>query len=496
MVYRRQTTVNSVSGNDGIGVNWEAKRGVALYALRTATVFSVWAVVAVCSSAGAAEVEPGKLDGIWRSVGYGLAVEVEGDRFTLYETTAVSRLKVQEGDLEALGKLAGTVRMDKDGQRFRVMNPSSIAPITFERVERLPGPDDVLDAGDARRAFDIVWQTFDENYAFFELRGVDWDAEGDKWRGELTADAGEAELFDAVAGLVGSLGDNHVELRAEGFDYPRVSSLPDFPLVQTWVQEHASRGDDSELFEFVRGKYGEYVAKSAKLIAGEMIGEVHSGANEMLHWGMLKGDVGYLRVGAMAGYVSEEDAEEAAHFAALEKCLDRVMADLADARAMIVDVRFNGGGWDPAAVRIANRFVDRRRATFTKKARRGEAFTEPHTVYVEPAGAQQFTRPTFLMTSPMTASAAEIFTFSMNALPHVRQVGLPTMGIHSDMLVRHLPNGWSFSLSNEVYQTVDGEVYEKVGIPPATEVSMFDTDDFEDGREQVVARVLELVADE
>lgn len=52
------------------------------------------------------------------------------------------------------------------------------------------------------------------------------------------------------------------------------------------------------------------------------------------------------------------------------------------------------------------------------------------------------------------------------ALPNVTRIGTPTYGVLSDMLEKHLPNGWSFSLSNEVYLAVDGKLYEGLGIPP------------------------------
>jgi C-terminal processing protease CtpA/Prc len=227
-----------------------------------------------------------------------------------------------------------------------------------------------------------------------------------------------------------------------------------------------------------------------------MTGEVHRGANDMLVWGMLPGGVGYLNVRAMAGYTEDGNAPEIAQLDALDEALDCAMEDLADARAMIVDVRFNGGGWDPAAVRIANHFADRRRPAFSKQARTAAGFTPATTVYVEPDGSRQFTGPTLLLTSPLTASAAEIFTFCMKALPHVQQAGLPTMGIHSDMLVRHLPNGWTFSLSNEVYRFVDGKVYEKVGIPPGIEIPMFTGNDLADGKDQIVQRALQLLGEQ
>ena len=34
------------------------------------------------------------------------------------------------------------------------------------------------------------------------------------------------------------------------------------------------------------------------------------------------------------------------------------------------------------------------------------------------------------------------------------------------MLDRKLPNGWEYSLSNEIYESMEGVSYEKVGIPP------------------------------
>lgn len=40
------------------------------------------------------------------------------------------------------------------------------------------------------------------------------------------------------------------------------------------------------------------------------------------------------------------------------------------------------------------------------------------------------------------------------------------MGVFSDTLYRRLPNGWEFTLSNEIYRAPDGALFEGVGIPP------------------------------
>ena len=47
-----------------------------------------------------------------------------------------------------------------------------------------------------------------------------------------------------------------------------------------------------------------------------------------------------------------------------------------------------------------------------------------------------------MLTSELTASAAEIFVLSLLQHPRLTLIGEPTQGILSDTLERHLPNGW------------------------------------------------------
>ena len=60
--------------------------------------------------------------------------------------------------------------------------------------------------------------------------------------------------------------------------------------------------------------------------------------------------------------------------------------------------------------------------------------------------------------------------------PHVTRIGEPTNGIFSDVLLRKLPNGWGFFLSNERYFSHEKVNYEKVGIPPDIEIFMTEAD--------------------
>ena len=86
--------------------------------------------------------------------------------------------------------------------------------------------------------------------------------------------------------------------------------------------------------------------------------------------------------------------------------------------------------------------------------------------FVEPRGDLQFTKDIIVLTSGMTASAAENFTLMMMPFPYVTIIGEITSGAFSDVLNRTLPNGWEFGLSNERFFSSEGIDYQKIGITP------------------------------
>ena len=196
------------------------------------------------------------------------------------------------------------------------------------------------------------------------------------------------------------------------------------------------------------------------------------GANGILTWGWAAPGVGYVNVAAMyMGSGKEEVATSLpTQIALVDEAMTRVIAELGRAKALIVDARFNTGGYDAVALRIIGYLTHERRLAFTKKAVEGGGYTNTQEVYFEPQGKRQFTGPVYYLQSDYTVSAAEIFSLAMMALPNVTRVGTPTYGVLSDSLEKKLPNGWSIGLSNEVYVAVDGKLYEGRGIPPTIEV--------------------------
>jgi carboxyl-terminal processing protease len=93
-----------------------------------------------------------------------------------------------------------------------------------------------------------------------------------------------------------------------------------------------------------------------------------------------------------------------------------------------------------------------------------------------------FVGPIVVLTSEATASAAESFGLGLFARGNVKFIGAPSNGSYSDMLQKQLPNGWTFSLSNEVYVDLSGNNYESVGFPVTQRFDYFDAQALQQGK--------------
>ena len=147
------------------------------------------------------------------------------------------------------------------------------------------------------------------------------------------------------------------------------------------------------------------------------------------------------------------------------QAFEQVAAYFAQAKAVIVDVRYNPGGSDDVALTYAGSFTPIARPVFTKTTRTQTGYTAPFTAHLTPQVAQ-ITVPTLLLTGPYTGSAAEVFTLAMRELPQVTVMGAATDGGLSDIMSVTLPNQWQFGFSHQIYTTMHGENFERVGITP------------------------------
>jgi C-terminal processing protease CtpA/Prc len=150
-------------------------------------------------------------------------------------------------------------------------------------------------------------------------------------------------------------------------------------------------------------------------------------------------------------------------------------------------------------VQIAGRLTDKAYTAFIKRARNDEqnpeSWTAPQLATVRVSERPRFLKPIVELIGPDTVSAGETFTMAlMGRRPQVSRLGENTQGVYSDVLVRHLPNGWVFGLPNEVFLTEQGKHFEAVGVPPDIRIAVFPTADLEAGRDSALEKAIELLS--
>ena len=306
----------------------------------------------------------------------------------------------------------------------------------------------------ALQIYDILVQTFREHYAFFELRGIDWESLTASTRMNLTSDSSDDDLFQAFVALLEPLQDAHafIESDTDGF------ASADLPVFAQFEQEAEEQGQDPD--EYINDQVGNWIAG---IVASYMEGQVLNGIpfNGPV-WGIFNGTrVGYIQ---MFGLGAEDDDE----FALL---LNEIFTQLKnETDTIVVDQRINEGGGDTTATLLASYFAPERTLAYTQKAvfvnDDDSTFTEPQPVYLDPVDeAYRFDGNVVVIISDSCVSACETYAISMAQLPQTTFVGRNTLGAFSDVLEKLLPNGWVFGLSNEVVQDPEGTIFEMVGIP-------------------------------
>jgi len=92
----------------------------------------------------------------------------------------------------------------------------------LERLDALPEictGDNLITEQTPTATFEHLWHTFNDHYAFFEKRGVDWDAQYDELRPIVNDAMSDSDLFDVIEALLEPLDDGHVSLEIDGDDF-------------------------------------------------------------------------------------------------------------------------------------------------------------------------------------------------------------------------------------------------------------------------------------
>ncbi|NQX85211.1 MAG: S41 family peptidase [Flavobacteriaceae bacterium] len=402
------------------------------------------------------------IDGLWIQEGYGRIITIKDSTYTYFNTSKNSCIP-----LISNGKLTDRFRIVEFKNDKLVLNPGGIVDYYFTRLEKLPE----YCINNARKIdhspelnFSVLWHTFDKHYAFFKSRNIDWNIVKKESYKKLKNIQSDKQLYNLFTDILKQFNDGHINL-----DVP--DSLKIKHIVNTKIDSIKSK---NEIITNISSTY---------------LNCFNSYNNGVIQWGILKNEnIGYLVVTDMnnfSNYVPNQDISAKNFDKEYEKILktksgitqlddelkgvhfamNKILSDLETTHSIIIDLRFNGGGYDTIALEILSYFVKSQKHILSIKAKKGTKYTDKQDYILSPA-TNTYQGTITVLTSHNTASAAEIFTLGTLAHPEIKRFGSSTNGIFSEILWKNLPNGWEFSLSNEVYSDPKGNIYEGKGVPP------------------------------
>ena len=312
--------------------------------------------------------------------------------------------------------------------------------------------------------FQSLWTEVDENYPFFDLRNIDWDAVYARNRPRVENGMPNDSLYNVLADMLFVLQDGHVNLQA-GFDLARNWDwYLDFP----------------QNFDY-------------RLIERNYLGEDYQISGPFRH-----------RMIDSIGYVYYESFEDRVNESVFNYIINRytsrvVNGDTVRVKGLIIDVRDNGGGSLTNVNTMVSRFADERKLIHYWQYKSGPGhneLTERIAKYVEPEGEFQYKGPVIVLTNRSCYSATNFFVQMMKGLKSGTSDNILIMGDRTGgggglPINRELPNGWTYRFSSTVTTTPAGENIE-LGVDPDVQVEMTEEDRAE-GRDTILERALSTI---
>lgn len=303
--------------------------------------------------------------------------------------------------------------------------------------------------------FENLWKTFNEEYAPFEERNVDWNAEYSNYRPLITEQTTDDELFDVLTQLLATLDDGHVSLTA-----------PDKNIF--FSNKIRQEKTDDELFDLS-------VIKNNYLKTGFKEGDETS-----YIYGKVKNEnIGYI----FFDHVGENFF-----------IMNDFLSEFETADGLIFDFRHNQGGDFTYCFSEIGRLTSEKRFVFQSKTKNGKGkndYTEWKKWFIEPAG-NFIEKPIVVLTDRYTISAGERSVMAFKTLPNATLVGDTTNGAHGTMVGRELANGWFYSLVPQKVELFDGNSYEGIGLAPDVHIKN-QRNEIDAGTDKTLEKAIEMM---
>ncbi len=258
---------------------------------------------------------------------------------------------------------------------------------------------------------DALAYIIDTRYCFLDEKGIDWQTIVGQYKAtaKLKAPLTDKELFNLCASMLNELKDGHVNL----------SSRFNTSYYRKWWTDYPQNFNLRTLEE-------NYLDFNWDVTSG-------------IYYKILDDKVGYLYYPSFSHAISETS-------------LNYIFAYLWDCKALIIDIRDNGGGQLTNVNTLVGRFITKKiiGGYISHKTGPGHSdFSKPYPIEYKPSqdGCLLWSKPVFILTNRSCFSAANEFVAVMKDIPGVTIIGARTGGGGGLPFSSELPNGWSVRFS-------------------------------------------------
>jgi hypothetical protein len=444
------------------------------------------------------------LEGFWLADGYGLLIQIDGAKMSTSQITSISCIPWWTAKRSDTGGSKTDVvfnRGDADIHLTPGSSPElllmrqgpSISSVTLRRISVRPRICAETLPNTPLENYAVFWQTYAEQFALFPLYGTDWAAIDRKYRPRVTVSTTAEDLFDILREMILPFHNAHTNINAASIRRQYIGYRATSEIGRR-LQATSSLSTDEIL-----GLFNQQAQRTKDIIESKCSnGKLRPYVNERIHFCMLRGSIGYMRIIAFDEFTKDGDFERGA--IALESALDDIFMHSEQMNGFIIDVRVNTGGADPLCLAIVSRLTGAKYLAYSKVARNNLSgpprFTQPQPTWVEVSTRPGYRGRIILLIGPDTLSGGETFAMAlMGRTPKVTSIGENTQGVFSDVWGRKLPNGWTFGLPTELYLTGSGKSFDGRGVPPDIRVPVFPAVDLSRGRDGALDRAIKVLTD-
>ena len=279
--------------------------------------------------------------------------------------------------------------------------------------------------------FDELWNGVNKRYVCFSNTDVDWDAVYTKYRGQISSETNESQLFSVCCEMLAELNEGHISLQAE-------------------TRQWSGYLNDEDYLPWLFPSYLDYYVKKS---------------GGMLYSTIRNGVIGYAK------YISFWDD-------ILDDQVLEVLGAFKDCQGLILDLRGNEGGWFGNGLTLLN-YVPCEKKLYKSYVRHNGIRDDllEKGIEIKPGTKDEsmiWRKPLIVLIDNKSYSATSLFAMCVKGSENVCIVGIKTGGGTNTARCFELSNGWIYRIPLIKHISRSGMDYQN-GVPPDVEVP-FDED--------------------